>query len=37
MDQIKGIAVEADVRYRGDICIDCGEPGECCDCDPDEK
>lgn len=32
-----GIAVEDEQSYRGDVCIDCGEPGECCDCSPDEN
>ncbi len=31
-----GIAVEDERSYRSDICIDCGSPGECCDCSPSE-
>ncbi len=33
---MEGILTEdTSQQYRGDICVDCGDPGECCDCSPD--
>jgi len=37
MDEpMEGIMIEDTRReYQGDICYDCGSPGEICDCDCD--